>query len=68
MFSFWLSNTNIERVDCPYFRNILVEIKSVVSGHSVMRRRERLADKFEFIQFDPMGMHAIIKYIDHNFC
>lgn len=29
--------------------------ESIVSGHKVMRIRERLGDKLEFIFFDPFG-------------
>lgn len=31
----------------------MVLIESVVSGHQMIRIRERLADKIEVIQFDP---------------
>ncbi|KAJ8719361.1 hypothetical protein PYW08_011536 [Mythimna loreyi] len=32
---------------------IMVLMESVVSGHQITRIRERLADKLEFIYFDP---------------
>ncbi|XP_020283437.1 39S ribosomal protein L33, mitochondrial [Pseudomyrmex gracilis] len=34
-------------------KDILVMAESIVSGHRVLRIRERLADKLEFIAFDP---------------
>jgi len=41
---------------------ILVEVKSVVSGHSMTRRRERLADKLEFIAYDPqIGLESVYR-------
>lgn len=38
-----------------YYRHVLVLAESLVSGHRVVRKRERLADKMEFIFFDPYG-------------
>lgn len=38
-----------------YYRNVLVLVESIVSGHRMTRIRERLADKLEFIFFDPYG-------------
>lgn len=35
------------------FRMIMVLMESVVSGHQMTKIRERLADKLEFIRFDP---------------
>ncbi|XP_012227759.1 large ribosomal subunit protein bL33m [Linepithema humile] len=34
-------------------KNILVIVESVISGHQMTRIRERLADKLEFLCFDP---------------
>ncbi|XP_011629570.1 39S ribosomal protein L33, mitochondrial [Pogonomyrmex barbatus] len=34
-------------------KNVLVLAESVISGHRLVRIRERLADKLEFIYFDP---------------
>jgi len=36
-----------------HYRHVLVIAESVVSGHRLVRIRERLADKLEFIFFDP---------------
>lgn len=38
-----------------HYRNVLVLVESIVSGHRLVRIRERLADKLEFIYFDPYG-------------
>jgi len=38
-----------------HYRHVLVIAESVVSGHRLVRIRERLADKLEFIFFDPYG-------------
>lgn len=36
-------------------RHILVLTESLISGHQLVRIRERLADKLEFIYYDPLG-------------
>lgn len=41
------------------YRNILVLLESVVSGHKYMVVRERLADKLEVAKFDPYGKSLI---------
>ncbi|XP_024892087.1 39S ribosomal protein L33, mitochondrial [Temnothorax curvispinosus] len=33
--------------------HVLVVAESIISGHRLVRVRERLADKLEFIYFDP---------------
>ncbi|XP_072753105.1 large ribosomal subunit protein bL33m [Anoplolepis gracilipes] len=33
---------------------ILVLVESLISGHKLVRIRERLADKLEFIYYDPL--------------
>lgn len=43
-----------------YYRHILVLMESVISGHRIMRIRERLADKLEFIFFDPYSERFIL--------
>lgn len=37
------------------FRNIMVMMQSVVSGHTYTAIRERLGDKLETIRFDPFS-------------
>lgn len=37
----------------PKAKSILVIVESAISGHRVVLSRERIADKLEFIQFDP---------------
>lgn len=37
------------------FRNIMVMMESVVSGHTFNTIRERLAEKLELIRFDPFS-------------
>lgn len=39
------------------FRNIMVLIESVVSGHTYTAIRERLGDKLELIKFDPYSKY-----------
>ncbi|TGZ43781.1 mitochondrial ribosomal protein L33 [Temnothorax americanus] len=34
-------------------KHVLVIAESIISGHRLVRVRERLADKLEFIYFDP---------------
>ncbi|XP_071557032.1 large ribosomal subunit protein bL33m [Temnothorax nylanderi] len=34
-------------------KHVLVMAESIISGHRLVRLRERLADKLEFIYFDP---------------
>ncbi|KAL6430325.1 hypothetical protein ACFW04_007792 [Cataglyphis niger] len=35
-------------------KHILVLTESLISGHQLVRIRERLADKLEFIYYDPL--------------
>ncbi|XP_032678345.1 39S ribosomal protein L33, mitochondrial-like isoform X2 [Odontomachus brunneus] len=37
----------------PKSKNIMVIAESVVTGHKIIRIRERIADKLEFLHFDP---------------
>ncbi|XP_032665809.1 39S ribosomal protein L33, mitochondrial-like [Odontomachus brunneus] len=37
----------------PKSKNIMVLVESVVTGHKIIRIRERIADKLEFLHFDP---------------
>ncbi|XP_056636970.1 39S ribosomal protein L33, mitochondrial [Diorhabda carinulata] len=37
-------------------KHIMVQMESVVSGHTFNKIRERLADKLEVIRFDPFIM------------
>lgn len=45
-------------------------VESLVSGHKINRIRERLADKLEFMFFDPYGnFYLLIKiYFCNNLC
>ncbi|XP_070150681.1 large ribosomal subunit protein bL33m [Polyergus mexicanus] len=38
----------------PKSKYVLVLTESLVSGHQLVRIRERLADKLEFIYYDPL--------------
>lgn len=38
-----------------HYRYILVLTKSIISGHQLVCTRERLADKLEFICYDPLS-------------
>lgn len=40
----------------------MVQVESVVSGHRINLIRERLAEKFEFVKFDPFS-----KFFNNNF-
>ncbi|CAL1686216.1 unnamed protein product [Lasius platythorax] len=39
---------------------ILVVAESLISGHKLVRIRERLGDKVEFISFDPLVQHEAL--------
>ncbi|KAF2357444.1 hypothetical protein FHG87_011801 [Trinorchestia longiramus] len=46
----------------PKSKRILVIVKSLVSGHKLVRVRERNAEKIEMIAFDPfIGQDAVYK-------
>ncbi|XP_011880643.1 PREDICTED: 39S ribosomal protein L33, mitochondrial isoform X1 [Vollenhovia emeryi] len=45
-------------------KHLIVLTQSAVTGHRLVRIRERLADKLEFIHFDPLG---IICWFYHEF-
>lgn len=47
------------------FRHVLMVMESLVSGHSMNRIRERLADKLEFMAFDPYGNYYY--FIQYNY-
>lgn len=38
-----------------HFRDIMVQMESLVSGHTFNKIRPRLADKLEVIRFDPFS-------------
>lgn len=42
-------------------RAVMVWVESMVSGHRIIKIRERLADKLEFEYFDPWGKWTIIQ-------
>ncbi|KAJ8971219.1 hypothetical protein NQ314_000821 [Rhamnusium bicolor] len=46
----FLTNILLKRVKS---KNIMVQMESVVSGHTFNKIRERLGDKLEVIRFDP---------------
>ncbi|XP_030035543.1 39S ribosomal protein L33, mitochondrial [Manduca sexta] len=46
----FLTNVLLKKAKSKY---IMVLMESVASGHHQMRIRERLADKLEFVRFDP---------------
>ncbi|XP_018404790.1 PREDICTED: 39S ribosomal protein L33, mitochondrial [Cyphomyrmex costatus] len=46
----FLTNTLLKKAKS---KHVLVLVESVISGHRVVRVRERLADKLEFTFFDP---------------
>ncbi|KAL0117161.1 hypothetical protein PUN28_010182 [Cardiocondyla obscurior] len=50
----FLTNILLKKVKS---KHILVLAESVVSGHKLVRIRDRLADKVEFISFDPYVQH-----------
>lgn len=45
-----------------YFRTILVMMESAVSGHPMLRIRDRLADKCEIVAFDPFSKKIECKF------
>ncbi|XP_029678742.1 39S ribosomal protein L33, mitochondrial [Formica exsecta] len=47
----FLTNALLKKTKSKY---ILVLTESLISGHQLVRSRERLADKLEFIRFDPL--------------
>ncbi|EFN67823.1 39S ribosomal protein L33, mitochondrial [Camponotus floridanus] len=53
----FLTNTLLKK---PKAKFILVLTQSIVSGHQLVRMRERLADKLEFIRFDPLVQSAAL--------
>ncbi|KAJ8967318.1 hypothetical protein NQ317_000969, partial [Molorchus minor] len=46
----FLTNILLKRVKS---KSVMVQMESVVSGHTFNKIRERLADKLEVIRFDP---------------
>ncbi|XP_032678344.1 39S ribosomal protein L33, mitochondrial-like isoform X1 [Odontomachus brunneus] len=44
----------------PKSKNIMVIAESVVTGHKIIRIRERIADKLEFLHFDPYIQHQVL--------
>ncbi|KAJ3665014.1 hypothetical protein Zmor_000535 [Zophobas morio] len=46
----FLTNVLLKRVKS---KRIMVQMESVVSGHTFNKIRERLADKLEVVRFDP---------------
>ncbi|XP_019876382.1 39S ribosomal protein L33, mitochondrial [Aethina tumida] len=55
----FLTNVLLKRVKS---KNIMVQMESVVSGHTFNTIRERLADKLEMIRFDPyIQMESLYK-------
>lgn len=49
-----------KRIVVSHCRLILVVAESLISGHKLVRIRERLGDKLEFISFDPLGKWLFI--------
>ncbi|CAG9839917.1 unnamed protein product [Diabrotica balteata] len=49
----FLTNVLLKRVKS---KQIMVQMESVVSGHTFNKIRDRLADKLEVIRFDPYIM------------
>lgn len=46
----FLTNILLKKVKS---KNVMVQMESMVSGHTFNKIRERLADKLEVIRFDP---------------
>ncbi|XP_028143733.1 39S ribosomal protein L33, mitochondrial [Diabrotica virgifera virgifera] len=53
----FLTNVLLKRVKS---KQIMVQMESVVSGHTFNKIRDRLADKLEVIRFDPYIMQECL--------
>ncbi|KYM94393.1 39S ribosomal protein L33, mitochondrial [Cyphomyrmex costatus] len=54
----FLTNTLLKKAKS---KHVLVLVESVISGHRVVRVRERLADKLEFTFFDPYSKRLYLQ-------
>ncbi|XP_072397476.1 large ribosomal subunit protein bL33m [Diabrotica undecimpunctata] len=53
----FLTNVLLKRVKS---KQIMVQMESIVSGHTFNKIRDRLADKLEVIRFDPYIMQECL--------